>query len=124
LIETIKVLMSHRSGCLDDSWGRYIFPCRLVDFTPGERPVFTVQAADESAAWLTERFKTIAEKQMVVFIGGKPAAVSYAGLAPGLAGVYQINVTIPDGVGPGDVYFDIDGVPAGYTTLTTVRIGR
>jgi hypothetical protein len=70
LFETIKVLMSHRSGCLDDSWGRYIFPCRLVDFTPGERPVFTVQAADEfAAAWLTERFKIIAEKQMVGVTG-------------------------------------------------------
>jgi uncharacterized protein (TIGR03437 family) len=64
------------------------------------------------------------EKQMIVFIGGKAAAVSYAGLAPGFAGVYQINCTIPDGAGPGDVYFDIDGVPAGYTSLTTVRIGR
>ena len=31
-----------------------------------------------------------------VFIGGIPAAVSYAGLAPGTVGLYQFNVVVPD----------------------------
>jgi uncharacterized protein (TIGR03437 family) len=35
------------------------------------------------------------------------AKVSYAGLAPGLDGLYQMNVQIPDGIGPGDVYLEI-----------------
>jgi uncharacterized protein (TIGR03437 family) len=35
------------------------------------------------------------------------AAVTYAGLAPGLAGLYQLNVTVPMGVGPGDVYVEV-----------------
>ncbi|HEY4361019.1 MAG TPA: IPT/TIG domain-containing protein [Bryobacteraceae bacterium] len=35
------------------------------------------------------------------------AAVSYAGLAPGLAGLYQLNVTVPSDVGPGDVYIEV-----------------
>jgi uncharacterized protein (TIGR03437 family) len=37
-----------------------------------------------------------------VTIGGQPAAVSFAGLAPGLVGVYQVNALVPAGVTPGD----------------------
>jgi uncharacterized protein (TIGR03437 family) len=37
----------------------------------------------------------------VVTLGGVPLAVAYAGLTPGLAGVYQINARVPDGVPPG-----------------------
>jgi uncharacterized protein (TIGR03437 family) len=36
-----------------------------------------------------------------VFFAGKPAAVSYAGLAPGMIGLYQFNVVVPDTT-PGD----------------------
>jgi uncharacterized protein (TIGR03437 family) len=36
-----------------------------------------------------------------VFFAGKPAAVSYAGLAPGTIGLYQFNVVVPDTT-PGD----------------------
>jgi len=35
------------------------------------------------------------------------ATVSYAGLAPGLAGLYQMNVQVPTDVGPGDVYVEV-----------------
>ena len=35
-------------------------------------------------------------------IGGQPGTVAFAGLAPGLIGVYQVNVVIPTGVTPGD----------------------
>jgi uncharacterized protein (TIGR03437 family) len=35
-------------------------------------------------------------------IGGIPARVRFAGLAPGFAGVYQVNVVVPDGVVPGN----------------------
>jgi len=34
-------------------------------------------------------------------VGGKPAAVQFAGLAPNFAGLYQVNVQIPDGVTAG-----------------------
>ena len=36
-----------------------------------------------------------------VTIGSQPARVTFAGLAPGLASVYQINVVVPDGLTPG-----------------------
>jgi uncharacterized protein (TIGR03437 family) len=36
-----------------------------------------------------------------VTIGGQPAALGFAGLAPGFAGLYQINATVPNGVPTG-----------------------
>lgn len=36
-----------------------------------------------------------------VTIGGASAAVSFSGLAPGFAGLYQINVTVPTALSPG-----------------------
>jgi uncharacterized protein (TIGR03437 family) len=44
-----------------------------------------------------------------VFIGGVAATVSYSGLAPQLAGLYQINVTVPSGVTTGDNTLEIVG---------------
>jgi uncharacterized protein (TIGR03437 family) len=35
------------------------------------------------------------------------AKIAFAGLAPGLAGLYQLNVQVPSNVGPGDVYIEI-----------------
>lgn len=36
-----------------------------------------------------------------VTIGNQPAQITFAGLAPGLAGVYQVNVVVPPGLTPG-----------------------
>jgi minor extracellular serine protease Vpr len=36
-----------------------------------------------------------------VTIGGIPAPVSFSGLAPGFAGLYQINVTVPSTISAG-----------------------
>ena len=44
-----------------------------------------------------------------VFIDLQPAQVTYAGLAPTLAGVYQLNVVIPVGTNPGNVFIDVSG---------------
>jgi uncharacterized protein (TIGR03437 family) len=36
---------------------------------------------------------------VAVTIGGKPAAILFAGMAPGFVGVYQVNVTVPEVTG-------------------------
>jgi uncharacterized protein (TIGR03437 family) len=50
-------------------------------------------------------------------VGGKTAAVSYAGLAPTFAGLYQIDFTVPSGLKAGNqsIVLTVDGVstPAG-----------
>ncbi len=60
---------------------------------------------------------------IAVNIDGIDSNVTYAGLAPGLAGLYQINVQVPSGVttpSPG-VYLDIN-TPDGETTQVTIPI--
>jgi uncharacterized protein (TIGR03437 family) len=44
-----------------------------------------------------------------VYIGGLQATVSYSGLAPGLAGLYQVNFAVPTGVTAGDNTLEIVG---------------
>ena len=53
-------------------------------------------------------------------IGGVNASVSFAGLAPGFVGLYQVNVEIPAGVEPGaevNLVLFQNGVPSNTVTL-------
>jgi uncharacterized protein (TIGR03437 family) len=49
---------------------------------------------------------------VTVFIDDQSAPVSFAGLAPGFAGLYQLNVQIPAKAGSGDVYIEVDTLEA------------
>jgi uncharacterized protein (TIGR03437 family) len=56
-----------------------------------------------------------------ISIGGQPAQVLFAGLAPGLAGVYQVNTQIPPGVTPGDavpMVMTVAGQPSPPVTMS------
>lgn len=53
-------------------------------------------------------------------IGGVPAPVYFAGLAPGFVGLYQVNVQVPPGVAPGDAVPVVLSV--GTTASNTVTI--
>lgn len=60
--------------------------------------------------------------KITAYVGGTAATVAYAGLAPGLAALYQLNVTIPAGLTLGDNYLDIAG-PDSYTTEALISVG-
>jgi uncharacterized protein (TIGR03437 family) len=68
-------------------------------YANGLGPVTHQPASGEPAPYspLAET-KTVPE----VTIGGKKADVSFSGLAPGFAGLYQINATIPNGLTAGN----------------------
>jgi uncharacterized protein (TIGR03437 family) len=45
---------------------------------------------------------TPAVNPVQVMIGGQPAQIAYAGLAPGTPGLYRVDVTVPTDTGTGD----------------------
>jgi uncharacterized protein (TIGR03437 family) len=51
-------------------------------------------------------------------VRGQPALVDFSGLAPGFAGLYQVNVLVPE-IGPGtaDVVLSVDGVSSNTVTM-------
>ena len=55
-------------------------------------------------------------------VNGTSAAVAYAGLAPGEAALYQVNLVIPSGLTSGDNFLDISG-PDSYTSEALISIG-
>jgi uncharacterized protein (TIGR03437 family) len=59
---------------------------------------------------------------ITALVNGTTATVAYAGLAPGEAALYQVNVTIPSGVTSGDNYLDISG-PDSYTSEALISVG-
>lgn len=57
-----------------------------------------------------------------VLIGGVAAGVQFFGLAPGLAGVYQINVVLPRGVPPGQQKVTIQESNTGFGLPATISV--
>ena len=62
---------------------------------------------------------------VTVTIGGRSATVHYAGAAPGFVGLYQINVTVPEGLQLGDaaVEVTVDGIGSGEGVTLPVAPG-
>lgn len=56
-----------------------------------------------------------------VVVDNQVAAISYAGLAPGFAGLYQINFQVPTGIHTGDVTLGVAG-PDSLTSEAKISI--
>jgi uncharacterized protein (TIGR03437 family) len=65
---------------------------------------------------------TAAQSEIFASIGGVQAPIVYAGLAPTLAGLYQVNIQVPTGVSAGDHILAISG-PDSYTAQALISIG-
>jgi uncharacterized protein (TIGR03437 family) len=64
--------------------------------------------------------QTSLSNSFLMLIGNIPATIAYAGLAPGLVGVYQFNVVVPSGVSNGDV--QVQALLNGYFPLQTLYL--
>jgi len=62
-----------------------------------------------------------ATNSIAVYIGGLPATVTFAGLAPTLSGLYSIVFTVPTGVASGDQAFTLGG-PDAFSTESILPI--
>jgi uncharacterized protein (TIGR03437 family) len=71
----------------------------LLVYCDGLGPV-NPASADGAPAPSSPPFATTVSP-VTATVGGVPAQVQFAGLAPGYIGVYQVNVTVPSGVSPG-----------------------
>lgn len=58
-----------------------------------------------------------------VNIGGQPATVDFAGMAPGFVGLYQINARVPAGIPAGEatVAISVDGILSTGSATVAVR---
>ena len=89
----------------------------VILFVTGEGPV-TPELPDGVPAPVNPL--SIVNAPVQVTIGGKSAQVTYQGLAPGYAGLAQINAIVPSGLMPGDqpVFITIQGVPSNSGVIT------
>jgi uncharacterized protein (TIGR03437 family) len=80
----------------------------------------TSPAAIDGQAASSSTLSTVND-DVAVFVDGVEANVTFAGLTPGFAGLYQINAQIPSGVSNGSVYFDVSTDEA-YASLAQINV--
>lgn len=79
-------------------------------------------AVIEGAAAPTSRLTTV-NALTAVTIGGQDAQISFNGLTPGLASLYQLNVKVPASLPPGAHSLAVQ-TPLGFTDMVSIRVGR
>jgi uncharacterized protein (TIGR03437 family) len=84
---------------------------------PAGQPVPTGSVAPTSG---TPLYRTVQTPNVTV--GGIPAPAVFSGISPGNAGLYQINVTVPDGVQPSDDVPVVVTMPGGSTDTVTIAV--
>lgn len=89
----------------------------VILFITGEGPV-TPLLPDGTAAPASPL--SLINAPVQVTIGGQTAQVTFQGVAPGFAGLAQINAIVPSGLAPGDqpVFVSVGGVPSNAALIT------
>jgi len=90
----------------------------VVIYATGLGPVSPAPATGQSAPAVPPL--ALVTTPVKVTIGGVEAAVEFAGLAPGLVGVYQVNAQVPQEVTPGnevDVVMTQGGAQSNTVTI-------
>jgi uncharacterized protein (TIGR03437 family) len=98
-----------------------MFLTGLGKATPGGDPVGQPIATGTVAPTNGTPLYMTVQKPSVT-IGGVPAIVSFSGVAPGNAGLYQINATVPDGVPPNDDVSIVVTMPNGSKDTITIAV--
>ncbi len=89
-------------------------------FLTGLGAVFPTVA--DGAAGGTTTLNQTAPGSVRAYVDNLAADVLYAGLAPQLSGLYQVNLKIPDAAATGNVFLDIQTTDA-YTTQVAIPVG-
>jgi uncharacterized protein (TIGR03437 family) len=98
-----------------------IFVTGLGRATPGGDPngkvlpTGSVAPADASVLYLTVQ-------KPAVTVGGVATPLLFSGIAPGYAGLYQVNVQVPGGVTPGDDVPVVVSMPNGVSDSATIAV--
>ena len=104
-------------GASPGEWGRVLSVPGTAPCAAAVTPAVSDGAAGASASPFNTTTNTI-----TVDINGTPATATFAGLAPGLAGLYQLNVTVPSGLTAGNNVLDIAG-PDSYNSEAILPVG-
>ena len=90
-----------------------LFLTGLGSVTPG---------VPDGAGGLAPPHASLVDHKPLVTVGGVPVTnIPYAGLAPGYAGLYQVNIQIPSGIPAGDLNLSITTLD-GATVQTTIAV--
>jgi uncharacterized protein (TIGR03437 family) len=85
----------------------------ILLFVAGLGPV-TPAVPDGAAAPSSPPLSMVTDPNLQVFFGDLQGVISFAGLAPGFAGLYQINVAVPAATPAGDQLVSIDNGDAAH----------
>ena len=91
----------------------------IIVYTGGLGAV-TPAIPDGSAAPSTPPLSTVNE-DVATYISGMESTPSFKGLTPTTSGLYQLNVAVPSGSSPGDVYVNASTDDA-YTSMATINV--